>query len=138
MQISIFGILGCQFEDLDFYNNWNIGDIDKRKFKKYRWVFSYLQKKYFSIQFHVNLEWYILGNQIRVNFIDFNFIDLNLNEMSEVKKSKRTNRCKIKCLEFILTLAHLYKTSIYIKYVSHPCNLLTSLVIVLPKAFMSC
>ena len=30
------------------------------------------KKKYFSFQFHVNLEYYILVSQIRVNFIDFN------------------------------------------------------------------
>ena len=48
-------------------------DIQTReKFKKHRWDFPYLQKNYFSFQFHVNLEYYILGSQIRVNFIDSN------------------------------------------------------------------
>ena len=72
MRILISCVQRCQFRDLDFNKNWNIGNIDKRIFKKHRWGFSHLQKNYFSFQFHVNLEYYILGSQIRVNFIDFN------------------------------------------------------------------
>ena len=70
MRISILCIQGCKFRDLDFKNNWNIGHIDKSKIQKGSMRFSLFAKNYFPFQFHVNLECYILGCQIRVNFID--------------------------------------------------------------------
>ena len=77
MRISILFVLGCQFKDLDFNNNRNTGHVDKRKIQKVSMKLFLFAKNCFLFQFHVNLELYVLGNQIRVNFIDFNFIDLN-------------------------------------------------------------
>ena len=51
---------------------WNIWHKDKRKIQKASIRFWIFVKNYFSFQFHVNLEYYILGSPICVNFIDFN------------------------------------------------------------------
>ena len=51
---------------------WNIWHKDKRKIQKASIRFLIFVKNYFSFQFHVNLEYYVLGSPIRVNFIDFN------------------------------------------------------------------
>ena len=64
MRISILCVQWCQFRDLDFLATEILGPKTKEKFKKHRWNFSYLQKSYFSFQFHVNLEWYILRIQV--------------------------------------------------------------------------
>ena len=42
------------------------------------WFFLFEKKNYFSIQFHVNLEYYILGSHIRDNFIELIAIIINL------------------------------------------------------------
>ena len=73
MQTSVWCVQWCQFRDLDFNNDWIIGRIDQRKvWKALVRFFLFAKKKIFLFQFHVNLEYYILGSQIRVNFIDFN------------------------------------------------------------------
>ena len=74
MRISILCVEGCQFINLILISTTiEILDIKAReKFKRHRWDFSYLQKKILLFQFHMNLEYYILRSQIRVNFIDFN------------------------------------------------------------------
>ena len=66
MEISILCNQGCQFRDLDFNNNRNIGHIDKRKIQEASMTFFLFAKEMFFVQFHVNLK------LIRVNFIDFN------------------------------------------------------------------
>ena len=58
--------------NLDFNNNWNIGYKGKRKIQKASMRFFLFAKKILLFQFHMNLEYYILRSQIRVNFIDFN------------------------------------------------------------------
>ena len=40
--------------------------------------FLFEKKNYFSIQFHVNLEYYILGSHIRDNFIEIIAIIIDL------------------------------------------------------------
>ena len=73
MRTSVWCVQWCQFRDLDFNNDWIIGRIDQRKvWKALVRFFIFAKKKIFLFQFHVNLEYYILGSQIRVNFIDFN------------------------------------------------------------------
>ena len=53
-----------QFRDVDFLTI-EILDIETReKIKKHQWDFSYLQRNYSLLKFHVNLEYYILGSQI--------------------------------------------------------------------------
>ena len=61
--ISQVGMSG-QFRDVDFLTV-EILDIETReKIKKHQWDFSYLQRNYSLLKFHVNLEYYILGSQI--------------------------------------------------------------------------
>ena len=75
MQILILCVQGCQLRYLDFNNNWNIGYIDKRKIQIASTIFFLFAKKKEKknfIQFPVTLEYYVLGSQISVDFIDFN------------------------------------------------------------------
>ena len=71
MQISIWCFVCCQFRDLDFSNNWNIGHVAKRKSQKSSLRFFLFTQKCFSLQFHITLKLYILGSQVCVSFIDF-------------------------------------------------------------------
>ena len=72
MGISILCVQGSQFGDLISITIKILDTETIEKLKKHPPDFSYLQKYYFSFQFHLNLENYISRSQIRVNFIDFN------------------------------------------------------------------
>ena len=62
IQISILRVQVCQFRDLDFNNNWNIGHSyrQEKNSKIIDEIFLICKKKQTSFQFHVNLEYYIL------------------------------------------------------------------------------